>query len=452
MKLIFLDELGFEEEYTGGYFPVTNVNVLIESGVVTIQVLDLRSKCYLTVQDGNVVISSSLSVLINKYKFTHDVEAEKFYKKYGFILSPYTYYTGLFSVTAGKKIKIIGESVTSENVWPENKPGESVTEVLYEFFSRYEDKNLDILVSGGIDSSALLGFMNDKFSVGSCYMVKMSSLPGEGDLANSLCSKIGKPLHLVDLDRDLSSVAKNIISKTGELIYDPISVPLSALFDVVGNKAECTYLVDGQGADSLLNGLPANKLFVIRRKLGPLVKLLSIFSTIPMHKNKSSAFNRKIYRLSKALYCLSQPRFLDVFTTILTEDPEPALNNTLDSVLNSRISGIFEQCNDWHLTIRYFYLFEVLPVREMQKYSMCSESNVNVVTPFLDSEVISKLLYMKNGETIVSGIYKYPITLLAQKYWPGTFKNSSTSPFQVNYDLKGNNIKEFSLTEISNSR
>ena len=47
------------------------------------------------------------------------------------------------------------------------------------------------------------------------------------------------------------------------------------------------------------------------------------------------------------------------------------------------------------------------------------------------------------------GLYKYPITKLAQKYWPGYFESSKTSPFQVNFKIGTTDLKQYSIDFVN---
>ena len=90
-------------------------------------------------------------------------------------------------------------------------------------------------------------------------------------------------------------------------------------------------------------------------------------------------------------------------------------------------------------------MFRVLPAREMQKYIIAHNNGYRFKLPFLESEFIERHFYMPSDRAIKNGIYKHPMTKLAQIHWPGFFKDSKTSPFQVDFSTGNIGIKELSL-------
>lgn len=157
--------------------------------------------------------------------------------------------------------------------------------------------------------------------------------------------------------------------------------------------------VDRQGADSLLNGLPLNKIYNLLVELAP-IKLLYPFSKRLISKNKLPPLYREICCISKDSICLAQSDFRY-------------------SILNAMVE------ND--------------SMVESLEFESISLSEIG----FLYDELIQKLISLDNSLTMNAGLYKYPITKLAQKYWPGFFERSTTSPFQADFTIGTSDLRQY---------
>ncbi|MFA0203970.1 asparagine synthase-related protein [Vibrio breoganii] len=433
---------------------LNNSNIEIEvsniNGDYSFRSVDIENRFFCAMINNTLYISDKLAWLSEKFILTHNKKAIDFYDKFGFIVPPYTQYSDVFILTPLVLFTVSNHKLTWKDLPPvkneHSAPEVKLESIFDKYFSVDKSKNrkLDILVSGGIDSSALLGYLSQNNMAASAHMLKMSSLPGENNSANAMCNEISLHLNLVDLDKDLSSSADYLLSHTGELISDPIAIPLSDFFISMkeNSSKETLIIVDGQGADSLLNGLPANKVFEAWKKVRFFRYLLAPLSYIPIYTNKTSLLKRKIYRFTKAMKSITQLDFACALIVILTENDE--LDCDLEFELLGRLRKLNKAYDDWHMTIRVFYMYLVLPAREMQKYSLAKSENIIIRAPFLSRDVVEELIFSDNNKLIKDGFYKYPITKLAQEYWPGRFRTSSTSPFQVNYDLSGANAKNYS--------
>ena len=403
---------------------------------------------------GNVVyISDCLANMTEYLEGVQELQSSiDFYKKFGFILPPFTQHTGVYMTAPFVCFNISEKEIAFRSNYPENKNNTScdtpvLVDELDSFFSKLKnDDELEILVSGGIDSSALLGFVNDRFTVSKSIMCKMSSLPKEGIIANELSNSIKVPFESYNLDVDLSYRASEFVDETGEYISDSISLVFPELFEKINDLSQEKNIIDGQGADSLLNGLPLDKIYTFWAKISWARYVFYPLSLLPIYKDKSTPLKRKLYRFSKALKCLTQLDFRHSILCAMTENEN--IDTEYEKYFLSELSELYNKYKDWHLVLRMVYLFRVLPAREMQKYLLAKKYNINIIAPFLDDDLISAYLFTPNSETVKRGVYKYPITKLAQYYWPGYFETSKTSPFQINYRLGLNDIKSFSIERI----
>lgn len=424
----------------------------ISNGILKITVTSHFERFFFKMINHKLFISDSLKSLSEICKLEVSDDVQLFYRKYGFVYPPFTIYESTFMASPYIDFEFKNGKVTFSSRCIENKIEESsdLESLLSEYFIPFKKNTLNILVSGGIDSSALLGILNSSGKLRESFMCNMSSLPSEGVLAEKLTKSIHTPFSLFNLDKDLTHRADELLLDKGELISDSISLVFPELFDSIAKpEGEGFYLVDGQGADSLLNGLPLNKIQNLWLKLQPARLLLSPLSKIPIFQNKTTPFKRKIYRLTKALRCIGQTDFRRSILNAMIEDDSIKGTLKLETFMLNDLSYFFQAYKDWHIVIRYLYMFKVLPAREMQKYLLAEKYNVKILAPFLDEKIIMKLMFLDNSVTMKKGLYKYPITKLAQKYWPGYFESSKTSPFQVNFKIGTTDLKQYSIDFVN---
>ncbi|MDH5905128.1 asparagine synthase-related protein [Vibrio splendidus] len=428
---------------------VGTVSIVFELDSIVINTTSLQDRLFIAVEDDVLFISDKLRFISDSMQGNLNVSNEslQFYRKFGFILPPFTQYEDIYLLTPYRAFTVKSNKITFENEHPEFEPTINLPDVLSTYFCHTKDK-CDILVSGGIDSSALLGFLSEKKSIHQAYMCNMSSFSEESVKAQSMCNKAKVEFNLIDLDIDMTQHATRFIKETGELISDPVSIVMMNMLEIIGGSSvSFTRLVDGQGADSLLGGLPLNKVLAVRKRLGVFRGGFSFLRHIKVKENRVGFFNRKIYRLTKGIKAIFQPDFSMSIISAITEDDKIKLESDLN--LKNRLQEIYEHFNSWEKTLKFFYLFDVLPAREMQKYLYSKENEIDIVAPFLHEDVINKLFNMTDDQLIRDGLFKYPITIMAKNYWPGYFKDSSTSPFQVDYTLKNCSIKDISVSSFS---
>lgn len=421
-------------------------NFISDDGGFSFLFSDIKSRFFFAYNSGLLFISDNLSYLAKYFPLTRSNDSENFYIKFGFIIPPFTQYKDVFLVAPFIRFYLNENEVSfnSEFLGSLEKINNiNLSDILKTYFDKFSDNNFDVLVSGGIDSSALLGYLKENYNVRKNFMCKMSSLPNEGYLAKELSQSVNVPFELIDLDIDLSYRALEFVSESGEYISDSIALVFPELFSKMNPDNKKLYIVDGQGADSLLNGLPLNKIYDLWEKLRPIKYILYTLSFLPIYKNKSTPLKRKIYRLTKAIKCLSQLDFKKSILLAMIEKEMPA--SKLEDYALSEIDNLYKLFGDWHLVLRVLYLYKVLPAREMQKYLFSKKYNIEIIAPFLDEDVIKSLLFLSNEQLIKDGLYKYPITKMAQKYWPNKFDNSKTSPFQVNFKIDASDLKQYSI-------
>lgn len=421
---------------------------LVQSNTV-IMARDLEERFFICLVNGILYISDTIKFIKSETDVDFDSETIDFYENFGFIYPPWTQYTDVF-ITAPYVSFSIDRKVEFHTVTEEHKLNDSpskVDELLDVYFSRDQSQRYSILVSGGIDSSVLLGYSSEKESLVNAYMCKMSSIPKEEKVAEKQCVSINTPFSLFNLDKDLTHRAIEFLTETGEIISDPIAPVFPEMLSRIAEHEGKAILLDGQGADSLFNGLPHNKLCDLWVKTKFVRPLFYPFKILPTYENRKTSLSRKVYRASKVLKCLSYPSFRDCFLHSLSS--QFSLSNTIVRELCKDIDLIYEKKKDWHYVIRYIFMFRMLPAREMQKYLLAKKYNIEFKIPFISRLFLDEYMPSDSAFSIKGETYKFPMHSLAQKYWPGTFTSSATSPFQVEYKLGSNNLLEMSYKYLS---
>lgn len=418
----------------------------------------IRTRRFITRCNDHVVISDNLSEINADSDLEINADAQDFYLRYGFIAPPFTLYKNVYLLApyigvvmsnplTFKTLYPVRHSFDNENAQHQVETGPQLLADLQHSLAQNES-DYQVLFSGGLDSSLLLGISNQLNKTRCAIHCFMASMPQETTKAKKMCADTATVFKHVSIESDLSAVAGDFIRLTLEPVADKIALVIPAL--VTAAKAETGLAVlDGQGADSLFCGLPHDKLYDLYRRRG--VRALSTFGTfLPVWKNKSSHLGRKIYRATKVLKCLAAPTPAAMLIQSLAEDTAIILlaDNEVIQYLESELAELSKNLDDFHLVIRYLFMFRILPAREMQKYLLAESLNYAFKLPFLEKTMVDKYFYLDASCSIKQGIYKYPITCLAKTFWPGFLNSSRTSPFQVEFTTEKLTVKQFSLNCI----
>ncbi|WP_159565622.1 asparagine synthase-related protein [Budvicia diplopodorum] len=412
----------------------------------------LTNRLYITYFDGKIIISDRLKELINEIGAKIEPDAADFYMRYGFILPPYTLYSDIFIMAP-----YIGFSLSKQfgttTLFPDNKEDVNTKIVDYQeqikadLIASLEQQSgpYNVLFSAGVDSAVLLGIAEQLNKVDNAVNCFMSSMPDESNKAGKICESKQIPIKIVSVSHNLESQANTFLNLAAEPISDKISLVIPAITDQL--ELDKNHLIlDGQGADSLLCGLPHDRLYDLYHK--KFIRFIAkIFSILPIWGNKKTKAGRLLYRITKILHCLSSPSDSEMLLNSLVEErnQQTSRGNIIVKRFYDEIEILKDELNDFHMVIRYIFMFRIIPAREMQKYIIANNNGYRFKLPFLENNFIEKHFYIPSNQTIKYGIYKYPMIKIAQTYWPGFFNDSKTSPFQVDFSIGNISIKELSL-------
>ncbi len=228
---------------------------------------------YYVHRDGLFAFASEISALLRhpEIRAEPDRAAARKFMAYGFVPAPNTLYAGIHKLPHGHALLLDLAGGTGQprayyrfRIEPDPPPGneaawvEELTARLAKAVKvRLEsDVPLGILLSGGIDSSAILSFAADCRPAAGidtfCMGFEEASFD-ESPYAQAMAAHVGSRHHedLCDLDR-----ARSFVAELGRTLDDPINdpsiIPTSLVFEFV--RRHVTVALSGDGGDELFAG------------------------------------------------------------------------------------------------------------------------------------------------------------------------------------------------------
>ncbi|MDC3155311.1 asparagine synthase-related protein, partial [Pelagibacteraceae bacterium] len=367
----------------------------------------------------------------------------------GFIPPPYTIFENIFCIPLYSGINIKKNVLNLKKFYPKKSSPFKNQDDFENYFSdkilAYPDHKLFLLFSGGSDSLFLFYNLLKKKSISiKNIIVKMKGIEKEYDDAIKISNYYNvKTINFKNFNSDL----KDNIDKFLEYLYEPIQDPIVPVYmKLVSSSTDENHKIyfDGQGADSLMMGLPHNLLVNLYHPLSKfffkLVRYFFRIKTIP-----NTRFKRLYYRIGKTVNALAKDDWISCFLSSIDIEYNDLLYVELYSCLNDYHQHL--KCK--HKSIALFFIVIILDSREMQKYR-CLNSDVKIRLPFLEKDLIERV-FSTNTDFFIHRIFKKkPIYKFVNKY--GFKKNNfKTSPFFVHYTIekKENNIYTYSIKKLS---
>ena len=444
-KIYFLDLAGNKEEILeldllSNFLDLNKTNNGLKRN-------SIRERPYLLIDNSDIIFSNTVTNLVNyQLRSSIDMKICSSYLNSGFIPAPYTIYKDLFCIPLFSEVTINDNILYINNSFPdEAEPFDSQDsfEIFLEsIINRIKNKDISLLFSGGADSLFILHKIR-KNHLFKNIIVKMEGMIKEYTKAIKISAYYN--INTITYNKDIESIYKNLDSYIEEK-YEPIQDPISPVYKDIINKnlnSADDIFVDGQGADSLLMGLPHNLIInVYSPKRIKIFKLLNLIFFINVRPN--TGFKRLYYRIKKVVNSLLEEDWKSCFLSLI----DIHKNNELYQFYYKNISLYENEFKCKHKAISYFFLINILDSREMQKYRMLND-NVKILLPFLDINLINRV-FSTNSSFFIKGIYKkIPIYSCVNKY---KFKvsNFRTSPFFVDYSKDENteDIFKYSIDKI----
>jgi hypothetical protein len=411
---------------------------------------DLRNRIYFKLEGKEIILSNSLKGLIkdvNQIDINQDIIDN--YKKAGFIPSPYTFIRNIFCIPFYSGIKINNKIFLLKKFYPK-KSDPFVLQEEFESYMREQiiansDENTALFFSGGSDSLFIFyNLIKERKICIKNIIVKMKGIEKEFHKAKDISNHFHVATIILE---EFSSDFKENINKFIENQYEPIQDPIVPVYMELVSKSSVKghkVYFDGQGADSLLMGLPHNLLVNLYNPfLKNVFKLMSYFFITKAKPN--SKFKRVYYRMGKVVNALSKDDWISCFLCSIDID----YSDKLFSELYSNIENNYKYFKCRHKSIALFFIVKILDSREMQKYR-CLSSDIKIILPFLEKDLIDRVFSTNTNFFIDKLFKKKPIYKFINKH---TFKvsNFKTSPFFVDYTIDGEDktIYDYSINKLN---
>ena len=423
---------------------IANFNLSYDSGYYVRK--NIIDRVYFCLSAKDLIFSNSLKLLTeNKNRTLLSKEIIENFREIGFIPSPYTIFANIYSLPYYSGIKINKNIFEIKRFFPnKNTPflnQNDFENYMNKIILKDVSKKNYLLFRGGSDSlfifyNLLAKHENSFINI----IVKMKGMENDFLIAKKISDYY--KIKVKTFDNFSSNFNNNInlyIDKQFEPVQDPI-VP--AYYQIINENLVSgdEVFFDGQGADSLLMGLPHNLLINLYNPyFSKIFKIISFLFKLELMPN--SKIKRLYYRTGKVVKSLSQKDWISCFLCSLNI----MKNNHLFEELSDCLNDFYKYFKCKHKSISFFFMVIILDSREMQKYRSL-KLNTKVSLPFLKKNLIEKVFSTPSSFFIKSIYKKIPIYKFVNKK---KFKISSfkTNPFFIEYS-ENKNIFEYSYFEL----
>lgn len=237
-----------------------------------------------------------------------------FYMSLGYVPAPETAYKNIYKLEPGNCIMADESSMSKYSYWtltPNIHASPSYDEACREFekiFSECVDSHLmsdvplGVFLSGGLDSSAVVGFMSRKLNIPvKTFSVGYENAGGISELAfaRKIADEFKTEHHELILEpEDFFESINKFLYYAEEPVVESAAIALYQLSKLA--KSYVTVLLSGEGADELFGGYP------LYWKMKKIERYYNLFRFVP--GNKAGSFFRLLpEKYQKYLYWVSVP-------------------------------------------------------------------------------------------------------------------------------------------------
>ena len=383
----------------------------------------------------------------------------------GFVLPPYTIYADTYRLCPRTMVKIT-ETVKSKMIEISNHFNKKVPmlscsydnaveklrlmikEGLLKDYNKHKPDKIVFTISGGVDSSILLKLGVETLPKDRIIALTSKS-PGqdvEFERCKALCENFGIKLEVYEPQKELiGKYSKAYVERYLEPIFDLVAPVENMMMEKVlqGNKK--IMVVEGQGADSLFMGLPHNIAISLKKKYEDFSYIFKVMSFLlnGVSFDRNSNFGRKIYRIKKLLNVISTEEIVEAFGVSLSlEKIFHAENEDYISYFEKIMKPIINNFDSINRAICYFFMYRLLPVREIQKYRQLVDYGVKFSFPFISEEVVDFAESLPE-EYMFSGSQRKKIIFdLAKRTLPEIDFGNKTTPFFVDTPVELNQLED----------
>jgi hypothetical protein len=404
------------------------------------------------IEGTQMVVSTSLKRLLDERKrralsVEMDCSLLQSYHDSGLILPPFTYVRDVYRFPYLSELRVHeGALVLGQTgVDPGSaQPFQSIDE-FYDCLRKTARAQIEAAgadhvictVSGGSDSAVLLAESVSEFSseAFSGIVCRMPSLEGEVDRAQEIGRRCGVRVSVFEPDAvDPERVVDEYADRYMDLVFDPVVPVITEMLRTAASQVDGRQkvaLLEGQGADTALIGLPHNSVIRLHHPVSALLFKMVVW-VLPRPGEHLRSRSRLAYRAIKAMNILAESSWQRALLKSL--DFERSHHPHYYDVLLRLIDAIHDHSQDRHKSIMQFFL-NILHVREAQKYSLLPEG-VPVLLPFLAPGFLARCHATPTGFFFGRGRRKIPINERVSQLFPDLFSSERTTPFAVEYSFK----------------
>lgn len=416
----------------------------IERKEDAIRTLEFQTSYFLYIVDTNIYFAEKINHFIKSDIPNPEIwdDACEIHSVSGITFTPWTVYNRLFTISPGFWYQC---SESHFGIYPDWIPvsdnrydRESFVNTLVKAIddSTQGHQELIYTLSGGLDSALVMHLAVQKLKKGGITLTAAmdgfdEELPKAKRFSNAV--NLENFVYKAEDKKIYQPVISDYTLETLLPASDPVLPIVFEMIRSLNNKSP-SCILEGQGADSVCFGLPHNVILDRYSKQKRWIYYV-LNPVIPIVRNKTNPLSRLLYKVKKAASILSQPTLVDAYLAAFNILPE-MINNSFYVSVRNYMDHCFESYPSRHYAICHFYLYSVLPAREMQKYVLPEKLGFQVCLPFLDRKVIDYVFSVPVKTFFFNGSPKTELFALGDLFFPGEFSQKKTTPFYVSYPLQ----------------
>lgn len=401
---------------------------------------------YFSVDANRFVFASEIKALLQFPGITARVRTDVLpaYLCFLWVPAPDTLFENIYILEPGSLMTVSRQGVKQRRFWrPElTVPDESVTErqwidkidgalrrIVKE--QMISDVPLGAFLSGGVDSSTIIAYMNRSADVPiTTYTTGFGAedlaqdvTPSDLKYARLAATRLHVNYHELILAADVVNLLPRLVWHMDEPVADPAAVTTYLICQAA--KEKCTVMLSGVGGDEIFGGYPRYLAQLIAERYRRIPKVLRqclIESWLKRMPVGSSAFRRNARKFLKSADLPFTERYFGYLTYYAQSELRQLLRMDFDwSNIFARHRQILQdnQGADPLQAMMNLDLQTFLPnLNLMYTDKMSSAVAVEVRVPFLDHLLIETAAAIPSRFKLRKGIRKYILKRTAQPYLP----------------------------------
>jgi asparagine synthase (glutamine-hydrolysing) len=266
------------------------------------------------------------------------------------------------------------------------------------------DVPVGVLLSGGLDSSAIVSYMSRKVDKVKTFSVGFTEGLDESKYSRLVSEHFGTDHKEIMLDRDILSYLPQVVYHMDEPISDPAALPTYVLSEEISKHVKVA--LSGEGGDEIFGGYDTVNRLSFLNKINKIPRPISytISQTLKLMSSLNKYPKKQIYNFGSSL--LSSKNLEEAYKKLyyfpfneqeIKEYTGDDVSNILDSYLQK----------DLYKTSINFYFKEWLPNDLLMKVDKTSMAHgLEVRTPFLDKDLIAYMFDIKREYKINKKLFR----------------------------------------------